>query len=234
MLKNHNALGERLRHFRTHLGMTLREFCTDLNVAFTAIGQIERGSNNPSIDLIVKMAERWGLSPTWLLTGYGEMKLTPIIKRQVAETQGIYQDHSKYPLVRIPILTSFINGGEPVPQDGAPGIVDFAHIIQPLIPHPRDTYGLKVEGDSMSPKIEAGDLVIIDTHPDAILPWENLHGKIVAARLGYGITLKWFHVTKNHWEIFAENDSAHFGVVKIPRTEDPPVVGKAVFWCPSI
>ncbi len=209
----------------------MREFSDVAGISAPSLAAVEAGKNFLSTEYIVQLFQAYGLSPTWLLTGYGPRIVQPIINGQVAELAGEY--NAGYPLIRVPILSSFLSLGEPVPQPKE-RIKDWAQVIKPLVPHPRHTYGLHARGDSMHPIIQDGWLVLVDTHEDAIRPYEQQSGKPVAVRLGEGVSIKWMDAGKSDWIIHAENQASGFKPLRIPRQVDPPVVGRVIWWCPSI
>lgn len=213
------------------MGMTMRELAASVDQRHASFAVVEAGRNLFSMQTLARLVELYGLNANWLLTGYGPMKIAPLINGLVAETAGDYE--AGYPLVKVPILSTFLSLGEPVPQ-GRERIKDYAQVIKPLVPHPRQTYGLHARGDSMAPIIHDRWLVLVDTHEDAIRPYEQLHGKPVAVRLGEGVSIKWMDAGKNDWVIHAENDQSGFKPVRISRQVDPPVVGRVIWWCPSL
>ncbi|MEW5763606.1 MAG: S24 family peptidase [Acidobacteriota bacterium] len=191
----------------------------------------ESGRSFLSLPALARLYELYGVNLTWLIAGYGPMRVQPIIHGHVDETPAVYEP--QYPLVRIPIVSSFLALGEPVPQDREL-VADWAEIIKPLVPHPAHTYGLKARGDSMAPVIQDRWLVLVDIHPDAIRPYEQLQGRPVVVRLQEGTSVKWFAARKDAWVIHAENAQTGFKDVRIPRQVDPPVIGRVIWWCPSV
>ena len=107
-----------------------------------------------------------------------------------------------------------------------------------------------------------GSIVLIrekETHPaavwqfsDLLKHWSRKHAKAVyvpsmcrrqeslayrfanVVRLGEGVSIKWFDVGKNDWIIYAENPGCGFKDVRVSRQVDPPVVGRVIWWCPSV
>jgi DNA-binding XRE family transcriptional regulator len=54
--------------------MTNAKFAQEIGVQSSSISHITSGRNNPSIDLIIKILNRFpGISPDWLLQGKGKM-----------------------------------------------------------------------------------------------------------------------------------------------------------------
>lgn len=208
----------------------MRELSEDLGDR-NSVAMAETGRSFLSLPALARLYELYGVNLTWLITGYGPMRVQPLINGQVAEAPAGYEP--RYPLVKVPILSAFLSLGEPVPQ-GRELVTDWAQVIQPLVPHPRHTYGLKVRGDSMAPVIQDRWLVLVDVHQDAIRPYERLNGRPVVVRLGDGASVKWFTARKAVWLIHAENRESGFQDIRIPRQVDPPVVGRVIWWCPSL
>lgn len=54
--------------------MTNAKFAQEIGVGSSSISHLSSGRNNPSIDLIIKILNRFpGISPDWLLQGKGKM-----------------------------------------------------------------------------------------------------------------------------------------------------------------
>lgn len=229
------AIGLRLKAFRASLGLSARELAESVGQHQASFAIVEAGRNLFSAHVLARLIEIYGLNANWLLTGYGPMKIPAIVDgRPLQEPPpGPEDPKPAYELVPVPILSTFLSLGEPVPQaDEWPK--DVAQVIKPLVPHPRHTYGLHARGDSMEPVIRDKYLVLVDTHEDAIRPYERLKGHPVAVRLGEGVSIKWMDAGKNDWVIYAENKDCGFRDVRISRQVDPPVVGRVVWWCPSV
>ncbi len=62
-------IGDRLRLRRNELGLTQKETAKLLEVSETFYGEVERGNRKLSIEKMLLVRERMGISLTWLLTG---------------------------------------------------------------------------------------------------------------------------------------------------------------------
>lgn len=87
MLKN-GKMKDRIIKIIREEGFTSTKFAEEIGVQASSISHILSGRNNPSLDFIVKIIERFrGINPEWLLTGKGEMyksvgkETTPIEKK---------------------------------------------------------------------------------------------------------------------------------------------------------
>ncbi|MEP3107444.1 MAG: helix-turn-helix transcriptional regulator [Hyphomicrobiales bacterium] len=62
-------LGTNLREARKAAGLSQEALALEIGIDRTYISGIERGVRNPSLDVIVKLAERVGVEPGRLLVG---------------------------------------------------------------------------------------------------------------------------------------------------------------------
>ena len=62
-------LAEQITYLRTRAGMTQRQLAKELYVGPSAIGMYEQGRRVPSIEMLVQMADLFGVSLDYLITG---------------------------------------------------------------------------------------------------------------------------------------------------------------------
>jgi DNA-binding XRE family transcriptional regulator len=67
------SMSNRLRILRKKLDLTQKVFAKQLGVVIDIISDIETERQLPTISLIIGLMKTYHLSPTWLLTGEGEM-----------------------------------------------------------------------------------------------------------------------------------------------------------------
>src|SRR3982750_3090439 len=101
---------------------------------------------------------------------------------------GIYAPGRATKLSR-PIIEWRIPAGFPSPaEDYVEGRID---LNRDFIKHPLATFYIRVEGDSMEPKIQAGALIIVDRMA------ETKDNDIVVARIGSEFMVKKLHIEKD-------------------------------------
>jgi len=219
-----NTFGARVREFRRAYGMTMGELAASIGQHSASIAMVEAGRNLFSMAIVARLVEIYGLSATWLLTGYGPMRLPPIVDGRVAEPAAPYE--SRYPMATVPLLDDFPRTLEEIATAAPKGRVQ---VIRSLVPHPHHTYAARAQGSAMHPVIRAGWLVLVDVHPEVLQPGA-LHGRPVVAKLSEGISLRWFEARKD-WVLYPEDERAG-KAVRISRMVDPPVLGRVIWWCP--
>lgn len=62
-------VGERIRHLRKSKNMTLRELAHELGIPFTTLGNYERGDRQPDFQLVLDIANYFGISMDYLTRG---------------------------------------------------------------------------------------------------------------------------------------------------------------------
>ena len=69
---------ERIEKVKDTLGLTARQFASEIHVQPGTISNMMAGRNNPSLEVMRRIMERYpSLNPEWLILGVGEMWRTP-------------------------------------------------------------------------------------------------------------------------------------------------------------
>ena len=87
---NYVRLGERIREERLKLKLTQSQLAEDIDISDTYIGQIERGERSLTLDTLVRLVNRLGVSIDYLLKDYVEVNGDNIVNqfRQVTDLQS--------------------------------------------------------------------------------------------------------------------------------------------------
>lgn len=67
------TIGERVKAVRQHFNLTQKSFADRLGISSPSISQIESGTNNPSLQTVQLICQRFSVSEPWLKEGIGEM-----------------------------------------------------------------------------------------------------------------------------------------------------------------
>jgi DNA polymerase V len=109
---------------------------------------------------------------------------------------GIYRPSRKTQLSR-PLVMFRVQAGFPSPaEDYVEGSIDLNH---DLVRHPFYTFYIRVDGDSMEPRIHAGALLIVDRMV------ETKDDDIVIARLGADFFVKRLHIEEGRILLLSDN-----------------------------
>lgn len=150
-------LGEVIKKYRTNHVMSMQAFADKCNLSKGYIAMLEHNKNSktgdpvvPSIETFIKVADAMNIS-------------LDILSEMVDENQPIAFDNrefvssAKSTSVRIPVLGTIPAG---IPIEAIENIDDWEEIPKEWTVGGKEYFGLKIEGDSMSPKYLEGDTVI--------------------------------------------------------------------------
>lgn len=179
--KNHNMeLKERILKAIEYSNLTQSQVEKALNLRQHSISEMVRGVvKNPKLRVLVELAKITKVDLRWLVTGEGRM---------VEQEPIRYKEED---LVMVPILGRIPAGNPSYAEEVRDGSV-------PALKSdvPEDAFALKVDGESMVPELENGDIVIV-----VPVQLEELRGKgeMVAVRIHTDTLIKRFY--KNEKEI---------------------------------
>ena len=121
-----------------------QEFADKVNLNKASVSQYINGKNVPSNMTATKIATTFHVNPEWVMGFDAPMR-------------------AKQPSVRIPVLGRVAAG---IPLDAIEEIIDWEEIPQEMAKN-GEYFGLKIKGNSMSPRIQNGDVVIVRKQDDA-------------------------------------------------------------------
>jgi SOS-response transcriptional repressor LexA len=201
--KEFTMLNERIKHLRKSLNLTQEAFGAKLEVTQATVVEWERGRTSPSIQVFNKLAENLNINLHWLMTGVGSMYM-PFM---ATDSQQRELRHKVFNFIRSELtllensdslippketdywylpISGEIAAGDPIPFNEDIEPINHVPILKKILNTPAECDVLRVNGNSMEPKIEHSDLVVIKRSND----WAGCNYKVVAARVDGGITLK--------------------------------------------
>jgi HTH-type transcriptional regulator, cell division transcriptional repressor len=68
------TFGDRFRTARKALCLTQMQMAEGLNISQAQIARIERGDSDTTSEVLARVHNLYGISPTWLITGKGQMR----------------------------------------------------------------------------------------------------------------------------------------------------------------
>lgn len=197
---------ERVKLLISKQNQTQKKFAENIGITPARLNNYLAGISNIPQDILIKIAEIYQCSLTWLLTGEGEM-FNNVRAREEALSK----------FIRLPVVGDIAAGfpAEVVLDEPS----EFIEVSTTLLTLPPPYFVFKVEGESMLPVIHPGDYVVLS---NGIVGFKNNHlnGKICAFRTADGITLKQFVLdphTRTTW-LWPINSSFN----PIPFTKDNP------------
>lgn len=89
--------GIRLSFLRCQAGLTQAELGTRLNLTASALGMYERGYRMPSLSIIAEIADEFGVSCDFLLSGKGQNEQEAMIELMVIMFAALGQKNDRCP-----------------------------------------------------------------------------------------------------------------------------------------
>ncbi|MDQ3745462.1 MAG: S24 family peptidase [Acidobacteriota bacterium] len=135
------------------------------------------------------------------------------------EVVGIYLPARGMRLSR-PLVACRVPAGFPSPaQDEIAGRID---LNRDLVKHPLATFYIRVEGDSMKPRIHDGELLVVDRME------ETKDGDVVVARVGCEFMVKRLH-TEADGGIWLLSENPSYAPIEVTEGMDFEVWGKVTY-----
>ena len=193
----------RLKQSRKAKGYTQKNIAEVLSVTPATYSRYESGDIKPDPDTLKKLSSVLGVSVDYLI-GASDTANTP-------------DEHG----AKIPVLGRVVAG---IPIEAVTDIIDYEEIPEALA-KTGEFFALKVQGDSMSPRICDGDVVIVRKQEEV----EN--GEIAAVRIGDEATLKRVYFHDDYIELRPENPAYSSIIRRREEMDDVSIEGRAVGFC---
>lgn len=156
-----STVGDRIRTARENKELDQGALAGKVDVAARTLQRWEKGEQVPDSNFLMRLARYTGVRPEWLLTGEGEMYPSFPARGKII---SLHRETilKKVNLVEIPLLSSV-----PAGRTAAmfhPEYVE-RYVTVDSIKDP-NAFALVVKGNSMSPRIEDGDIVVVSPQQD--------------------------------------------------------------------
>ncbi len=190
------SIGERVRTARENKELDQQTLASKIDVAARTLQRWEKGEQVPDSNYLMRLAKQTGVRPEWLLTGEGDIYGTAGSSGNIIP---LNRDKSlrRVTLVEIPVLSS-------VPAGKAAALFHPDHVERYVTVDnikDRSAFALIVKGNSMSPKIEDGDIVVVS-------PQQEVHsGDICVVRVNDEDVLKKIKMDDSHVHLIPLNTS---------------------------
>jgi SOS-response transcriptional repressor LexA len=155
------TIGDRLRMARENKEMEQATLADKVGVVTRTLQRWEKGEQVPDGVLLTRLAKATGVQPSWLLTGEGEMYPLP------SRPENVYvlpqSPRRNVRLVDLPLISA-VPAGRTTPMFHPDYVDDYVTTDDVKDP---GAFALKVKGNSMAPRIEDGDVVIVSPQQEA-------------------------------------------------------------------
>ena len=141
----------RLKQLRNEKKINQRELANFLKVAPSTISMYESGQREPNFEVLESLADFFNVDLNYLLGKSN--KTTKLMLENEQPPQGL----------QIPVLGTVAAG---IPISAVEDILDYEEVPQSW-ENQGEFFALKIKGDSMEPRMESGDVVIVKQQSDA-------------------------------------------------------------------
>ncbi len=154
------SLAYRIRESRLRKAWDQAKLAAKLDIATRTIQRWEKGEQVPDSNYLMRLAKVTGVSAHWLLTGYGQMHLQPHEAKILPLQTPRFK---KVELVSLPLLS--------IVPAGAPNLIFHPDYVEKYITvddvNDANAFALQVKGNSMAPRIEDGDIIVVSPKAEA-------------------------------------------------------------------
>lgn len=144
-----SLFGARLKELRVGAGLSQASLATALSVAQNTVCNWENGSREPNFQTTQRIASFFNVSIDYLMGA-------------VNEPTASASTSSSTPWPSIPILGNVAAG---TPAEAVESIIGYEE-ISPTLAATGEFFALRVDGDSMEPRMKKGDIVIVRKQED--------------------------------------------------------------------
>lgn len=193
----------RLRHWRTHRGLTLEQLADAAGTSHQQIMRLERGERRLTLDWMVRLAQPLGVEPRDLLPEAAPAPPKPQNAPRALPSGGLAPD-------LIPVRSA-ARGGLEQEMFLEDGPIDYT-ARPPCLAQVRDAYALYVVGDSMVPRYRPGMLLFINPHR----PARRESGVVVVKRDSVVLIKEYLELKEDRLILHQHNPDC---ILEILRTE---------------
>lgn len=161
-------LKERIKNSRIAAKMTQEELARAVGKTRNAVAQWESGAAHPRPNTLEDIAGALNVSIDWLLTGNTPNVAETEKTRTNSEMSDVKFNNStlpprQYMPQEVPVMGTAACNSDNGSFKLDTSIIDYVH-RPPTLLMTKDLYALYVEGDTMEPRFNAGDLVFVHPH----------------------------------------------------------------------
>lgn len=200
-------IGEAIRLLREDQKLSQADFARKTGISQSYLSAVERNLKSPGSEILVTLKSLFNINSDWLLTGEGEMyaeekKASPKPEKAPEENRLTAIENELKELkkarltppelaeqVQIPLYQHAVSAGPACTVSEE--VEEYMPVPKKIARHPRNTFAVRVSGDSMiGAGIEEGDIIICDARGT------YKTGSIVVASIDGGQTLKKIQMDK--------------------------------------
>ena len=189
------SFSERLNQLIERSGKSKRRIALDLGIQPLRLYRWASGQFQPENTALAELCDYFGVSPAWLL--YGSTEIT------VPQSIVLEDGRVAIPQYDITAMCSPTDAGG---QVATPELITLIKVTEEFLQehcrgaNPKFLHLVKASGDSMSPTVERGDLVIVDTSDTSVR-----EDGVYLIRFGDALVIKRLQLMLNSIKVISDN-----------------------------
>jgi DNA polymerase V len=180
--------GQALKEARLSKGLSQEELALESELDRTYISMLERDVKNPTLGTISKLSKSLGITPLDLVSRSQQL---------AGNTLSSRSSFSRKPSTRPLFYGTSVSCGKPFL--GEHSTEKELSLDEEFVKNPTDTFFIKSSGDSMTPTIWDGDIMIISKRK------KPQNGQVVLAQIGNEYTIKRYFKTNKGIKLVPDN-----------------------------
>jgi len=196
-----NGINERFASIRREIGLNVKEFAESLGMEPTTVSSIESGKREPSKEVLLNLAIKYAISLNWIFTGVGTKNLVEAVG--TGTDIPIYNptdiDKNGKSFV-IPLLDQKLSAGSGQELPDSDDVSVLIPVPSRLAKFGKNLAALTVDGDSMYPTLDRGDMVVCDS-----CGWSGGRGCLCSAYERRGFCKKAFKSSRENRYYFRQS-----------------------------
>ena len=145
-LGNKDIMASNIKYYMSKYDIDRNKLCADLDLKYMTVSDWINAKSYPRIDKIEMLANYFGVK-----------------KSDLVEQKADHNNNLPSKGVQIPVLGDVAAG---IPIEAIEDIIDYEEIDEELASK-GEFFGLRIKGNSMAPRIQSGDVVIVRVQSDA-------------------------------------------------------------------
>ena len=225
---NTATIGGRIRSVRQKSKLTQQGFAASIGASANYVSELESGKRNPSKPLLLAIEYRYATNVEWLLTGEGEMHVkesAPKSSELQSQTEHATDIYAYLPLYD---MSASAGGGFcATDQEEVKTLLAFKKdwIHTELLANPEELFLVHVEGESMTPVLNPGDVILVKKQ-DGL----SIKDGIYVVRLEDVVLVKRVQrLPGNRIEISSDNQAYKPFTIDLSQMDNFAVIGRVVW-----
>lgn len=229
---------EPIRTLRTKLHLTQAQLASELGVSGMAVSRWERGTHEPPAQYLIAMGNLVGAPECWNFWRFAGIRYDDLIRalaerperdeKSFASSLNQASDMISVPVLKMAASADMQQTGDYVPSLEEADVEFCIGVPRWWSPENHKVVGLRVSGRAMSPLIDNGSVVAVDTSEQT--KTEVRDSIVVMTRDHVGFKIGWLRDSRGEYVLMAENREFSPLLVGDPQWR---VLGRVLWWITS-